>query len=100
MILSKGIKKFPYVTGPGKGTAFPEVVFVRVIGKGFQLERIKPVSDVMALPVHPSYEVKKYIEDPVKNKHHLHLLPEMDLFMADELGLIMGLACDPDEDEK
>lgn len=73
---------------------------VVIIGECFQLERIEPVSNIMALAIHSSNEIEDGITQPVKNEQHLHLLPEMDLLMADKLGLIMGLARYPDEYEK
>ena len=75
-------------------------MFVGVMGKCFQLERVIPVGDIMTLTVCPSHQIKKPIEQPVEDKQHLHLLPEMDLLMSDQLRLIIWLTRDPDEYEE
>lgn len=54
----------------------------------------------MALASHSSYQVEKGIADPVQDKEHFHLLPEMNFFMANKLCLVVGLTGDPDENEK
>lgn len=100
MILSYGEKEFFHITGPCVRAAVFQVIRVRIIIKSLDLKGVIPVSDIMALTVHSSYQVKKDVEHPVKNKQHLYLLPEMDLLMAHKLRLIVWLSGDPDENEK
>lgn len=100
MILSHCKKEFFHVTGPCERAAVFQVIRVRIVIKSLDLKGVIPVSDIMALTVHSSYQVKNKVEHPVKNKQHLYLLPEMDLLMAHKLRLIVGLAGDPDENKK
>ena len=66
----------------------------------FKLKRIVTVGDVMALTVGSSQHVKEGVQQPMKDKQHLYLLPEMNLLMSHKLRLIVWLARDPNEDEK
>ena len=68
--------------------------------EGFELKRVVTIRDVMALTVHASDDIEQQITHPVENEQHLNLLPEMDLFVPNQLGLIVSLAGYPDEDEK
>ena len=85
---------------PCKRAALFQVVLFRIMCEGFKLKGIVAVCNVVALSVHPADEVKEQITKPVKNKQHLYLLPEVYLFMPDELSLIVGLAGYPNENEK
>lgn len=100
MIFFDGPVKFAHITGPRKRPAILQIPGVRIIGESLQLEGIITVCDVMALTVHSSHEIEKYITRPVENEQHLNLLPEMDLLMTHKLCLIVWLTCYPDENKE
>jgi hypothetical protein len=54
----------------------------------------------VALAVRATNEVEQDIEKPVENEQHLHLLPEVNLLVPNQLCLIVGLTSDPDEDKE
>lgn len=68
--------------------------------ESLKFERIVPIRDVMTLTARSTQEIEERIKKPVKNKQHFHLLPKVNLLMPDKLCLIVGLAGDPDKDEK
>jgi hypothetical protein len=49
---------------------------------------------------HPSQKVKESVQDPVENKQHFNLLPEVNFFVSHKPRLIARMAADPDENEK
>lgn len=100
MILSDSVEKRSDITYPCKGPPFFQVIGVMIIIECFNFEGIVPISNVVTLPVYPSNKVEQCIEYPVKDKQGFNLLPEMDLFMADQSGLIVRCARNPDEDKK
>ena len=88
------------IQGPGEWTSLPQIVRMDIIIEGFDLKRVIPIRDVVALTIQSAHQIENSITDPMKNKQHLHLLPEMYFFMADQLSLIVRLAGDPDKNEK
>jgi hypothetical protein len=51
------------------------------VGKRFQFKWIVAIGNVVALTIYSPQKVKERIEEPMENKQHFHLLPEVDLFM-------------------
>jgi hypothetical protein len=100
MVLLHGRKKLLHVRCPGEDASFSQVLGIRVVAERLDLEGIVPVCNVMALAVQPAQQVEEAINKPMKNKQHLHLLPEVDLLVAYELCLVLSLLSDPDENEK
>lgn len=100
MIFSKGCKKFLYRRSPGKRTTFLQIFLIPVITKGLNFKWIVAVRNVMTLSIHPSNQIEEGVEEPMEDEQHLHLLPKVNFFMADQRRLIMRLARDPDENEK
>jgi hypothetical protein len=100
MILTDGSVKFSHKRHPGKWPSFPQVILIGIVRKSFELEGVVTIGDIVALSVRSSKQVEKSIEEPVKNEQHFYLLPEVDFLVAYELGLIMWLSGDPDEDEE
>jgi hypothetical protein len=100
MILTDGSEELLHKSQPGKRSSLPQVILIGIVGKSFELEWIVTISDIVTLPVRPSKQIEKSIEEPVKNEQHFYLLPEVDLLVAHKLSLIMWLTGDPDEDEE
>ena len=100
MVFADRFEKFPHIADPCEWPPLREIMFVGVMGECLQLERVIPVGDVMTLAICPSHQIKKSIKHPVENKQHFHLLPEMDLLMADQLRLIIWLTRNPDKNEE
>jgi hypothetical protein len=85
---------------PRKRAPFLEIIFLRIVRKRFEFKWVIAISDVVTLAIHSAQKIKEGIEQPMENKEHFNLLPEMNFFVTDQLRLIISLACNPDEDEK
>ena len=100
MILTDRSEEFLHKRSPGEWPSFGQVVLIGIVGKSFEFKGIVTICDIMTLPVGSSKHIEKRIADPVENKQHFDLLPEMDLLVAHKLSLIMWLTGNPDEDEE
>ena len=100
MVFPDRFEKFPHKAYPRERPPLPQIMFVGVMSKCLQLKRVVPVGDVVTLAICPPHQIKKSIEEPVEDKQHFHLLPEMDLLMSDQLRLIIWLTGYPDKYEE
>lgn len=100
MVFPDRLEKVAHIADPCEWPPVREIMLVGVMGKCLQLERVIPVGDVVTLAICPSHQIKKSIEQPVEDKQHFHLLPEMNLLMSDQLRLIIWLTGNPDKNEE
>src|SRR5687768_12145018 len=100
MVFPDRFEKFSHIADPCERPPVGEVMFIGVMGECLQFERVIPVGDIVTLTVCPSHQIKKSIKQPVENKQHFHLLPEMDLLMSDQLRFIIWLTRNPDKNEE
>ena len=100
MIFPQRLKKWFDKASPREWATFLQIIFIPVIVECLDLKRIITVCDVMALTGHSSEEVENAIKQPMKDKKHFDLLPEMDLFVVYQLLLVIRFTRNPDENEK
>ena len=100
MVFTERLEKRSDISGPGERTSISQVICIEVVVKCFNFKRIVAVGNVMALTTHPGQHIEKAITNPVKDEQHFDLLPEVYFFMANQLRLVVGLAGDPDKNEK
>ena len=67
---------------------------------GFDLKRIVAIGRVMPMPLGTQNDIEKGIEQPMKDKEHFNLLPEVNLLMPYQALLVLLNAANPDKDEK
>ena len=100
MIFPDRVDEFFHEPRPRERTPSPEIIFIRIVRKGLQLEWIVTIGDVMTLPIGATHQIEETVKKPVKDEQHFHLLPEMNLLVAYQLRLIVGLTRDPDKNEE
>lgn len=100
MVFAQGDQEWFHTTRPGEGAACFQIVRIKIVIKSLYFKWIVAVGDIMALAVHSAQEIEKSVKYPVQNKQHFDLLPKMNLFVANKLGLIIWFAGYPDENEK
>lgn len=100
MVFPKRYQKRSNITRPCERRPLLEIIGIMIVVEGFDLKRIVSVCDIVTLAIAPSEEIEEGIKKPVKDEQHFNLLPVMDLFVANQLRLVVRLTCDPDENEK
>lgn len=100
MVFRNRTEEFSYKSYPCKRTPFEEIVLIGVVRVSFDLERIVSIRDVVTMSFCAAHQVESTVKQPMEDEQHLHLLPEVNFFMTDQLCLVSWLAGNPDKNEK